>query len=184
MSTQRWTPTSLALPATSSNCLKTAELAIENSPAFRGHTVLGDEVTNGRSDWRDQLDLGRAGSPDLAPATRPGPTPRAEPMAGCASLHGAPSARLGGGDGSGRRAQAVAVGLGLPIDHWDAGLPESDAHLKIIRYPAHRLARPTIKASVCTPTPAPHLHPAGRSRRPAGSGGRRTRRCATARVRI
>ena len=33
-------------------------LAIEHSPAFRGYTILGNEVTNGRSDWRDQLDLG------------------------------------------------------------------------------------------------------------------------------
>ena len=43
-------------------------LAIENSPAFRGYTVLGDEVTNGRSDWRDQLDLGpEQEAPDLRP---------------------------------------------------------------------------------------------------------------------
>ena len=33
--------------------------------------------------------------------------------------------------------RALAVGLGLPIDHFDHGfLPESDVHLKIIRYPS------------------------------------------------
>ena len=33
--------------------------------------------------------------------------------------------------------RALAVGLGLPMDHFDHGfLPESDVHLKIIRYPS------------------------------------------------
>lgn len=30
-----------------------------NSPHFRGYTRFGHEYTNGRSDWRDQLDIGR-----------------------------------------------------------------------------------------------------------------------------
>ena len=34
------------------------KIAIVNSPHFRGYTVLGDERTNGKSDWRDQIDLG------------------------------------------------------------------------------------------------------------------------------
>src|SRR3954452_12601310 len=36
-------------------------LAVENvnSPQFRGYTALGSEHTNGRSDRRDQLDVGR-----------------------------------------------------------------------------------------------------------------------------
>jgi isopenicillin N synthase-like dioxygenase len=37
-----------------------AKLAIQmaNSPHFRGYTRLGDELTGGRTDWREQLDLG------------------------------------------------------------------------------------------------------------------------------
>lgn len=34
------------------------EIAIVNSPHFRGYTILGDERTNGQSDWRDQIDIG------------------------------------------------------------------------------------------------------------------------------
>jgi isopenicillin N synthase-like dioxygenase len=29
-----------------------------NSPHFRGYTRIGHELTGGRSDWRDQLDVG------------------------------------------------------------------------------------------------------------------------------
>ena len=47
------------------------ELAIAKSPHFRGYTVLGDEITKGKRDWREQLDAGaeepaaslRAGDP-------------------------------------------------------------------------------------------------------------------------
>ena len=116
-------------------------LAIENSPAFRGYTVLGDEVTNGRSDWRDQLDLGpEQEAPDLRPGDPawlrlrgPNQWPAALPSMAPRVLDWVAAM-----DQVGLLAlQAVAVGLGLPIDHWDSGfLPESDAHLKIIRYPA------------------------------------------------
>ncbi len=34
------------------------ELAIAKSPHFRGYTVLGDEITKGKRDWREQLDAG------------------------------------------------------------------------------------------------------------------------------
>ena len=33
-------------------------LAIGNSPHFRGYTILGDEMTAGHNDWREQLDFG------------------------------------------------------------------------------------------------------------------------------
>ncbi|WP_329584411.1 isopenicillin N synthase family oxygenase [Kitasatospora sp. NBC_01250] len=39
-----------------------------NSPHFRGYTRIGDERTGGRSDWRDQLDIGNE-----LPVHRPGP---------------------------------------------------------------------------------------------------------------
>jgi len=34
------------------------EIAIVNSPHFRGYTILGDERTQGKRDWREQIDIG------------------------------------------------------------------------------------------------------------------------------
>ena len=42
-----------ALPET-----EKARIAMANSPHFRGYTRVGDERTGGRSDWREQLDVG------------------------------------------------------------------------------------------------------------------------------
>lgn len=116
-------------------------LAIEHSPAFRGYTILGDEVTNGRSDWRDQLDLGPEqpppeNGPDDPPWMRlrgPNQWPAALPTMAPTVLRW-----MAAMDDVGITAlRALAVGLGLPIDHFDHGfLPESDVHLKIIRYPS------------------------------------------------
>ena len=122
-------------------------LAIENSPAFRGYTILGDEVTNGRSDWRDQLDLGpeqpaprlvdgdpawlRLRGPNQWPSSLPAMAPAV--LSWMAAMDDVGLAAL----------RALAVGLGLPIDHWDSGfVPESDVHLKIIRYPASSAESP------------------------------------------
>ncbi len=115
-------------------------LAIVNSAAFRGYTVLGDERTAGAADWRDQLDVGpeqeapptssrphwrRLRGPNQWPTSIPTMQPTVLGwMAGLESL-GLDALR------------ALALGLGQTIDHFDAGfLPESDVHLKIIRYPA------------------------------------------------
>ena len=48
------------------------ELAIAKSPHFRGYTVLGDEITRGARDWREQLD---AGPEEPALAVKPGDPP-------------------------------------------------------------------------------------------------------------
>jgi isopenicillin N synthase-like dioxygenase len=116
-------------------------LAIANSPHFRGYTVLGDERTKGISDWREQLDVGpeepaavvtpgdppwrRLRGPNQWPARLPSMQPtvlawmRAMDRVGLATL------------------RALALGLGLPIAHFDdVVLPRGDPHLKIIRYPA------------------------------------------------
>ena len=47
------------------------KLAVENvrSPQFRGYTRVGHEHTNGRPDWREQLDFG---AERLARRTRTG----------------------------------------------------------------------------------------------------------------
>ncbi len=123
-------------------------LAIEHSPAFRGYTILGDEVTNGRADWREQLDLGpEQAAPDLGPDDPPwhrlrGPNqwPASLPTMAPTVLEW-----MAAMDAVGLIAlRALAVGLGLTIDHWDAGfLPESDVHLKIIHYPAPPTDAPT-----------------------------------------
>ncbi len=116
-------------------------LAIENSAAFRGYTILGEERTNGRSDWRDQLDIGPEQSAPEPGATVPawhrlrGPNqwpPSLPNMAGVVLRW------MDALDHIGLTAlRALALGLGQPIDHFDDGfVPESDVHLKIIRYPA------------------------------------------------
>jgi isopenicillin N synthase-like dioxygenase len=122
-------------------------LAIENSPAFRGYTILGDERTQGRSDWRDQLDLGpeqEAPEPDAMPAwlrlRGPNQWPPSLPTMKPAVLSWMEQM-----DALGlTMLRALAVGLGQPMVHFDPGfVPESDVHLKIIRYPAQDTAGDT-----------------------------------------
>ena len=116
-------------------------LAIENSPAFRGYTTLGDEVTNGQSDWREQIDLGpEQTAPDLQPGDPawlrlrgPNQWPPSLPTMAPTVLEWMTGMKQVGL----AALQAIALGLGLAIDHWDPGfLPDSDVHLKIIHYPA------------------------------------------------
>lgn len=116
------------------------QLAIANSAAFRGYTVLGDERTNGASDWRDQLDLGpEEPEPELQPGDPawlrlrgPNQWPDSLPAMQPAVLNWMASM-----DRVGLTAlRALAIGLGQPVDHFDPGfVPDSDVHLKIIRYP-------------------------------------------------
>lgn len=118
-------------------------LAIANSPHFRGYTVLGDEITRGRSDWRDQLDVG----PE-EPATESAPGGPAwqrlrGPNQWPASLPGMQSTVLGwmqAMDTVGLAVlRALAVGLGQPVNHFDdVVLPRGDPHLKLMRYPAQQ----------------------------------------------
>lgn len=116
-------------------------LAIARSPHFRGYTVLGDEITKGARDWREQLDLGveqsavpvapgdppwlRIRGPNQWPASLPTMRPavlewmRAMDRVGLAVL------------------RALALGLGQPLEHFDSTVqPRGDPHLKIIRYPS------------------------------------------------
>lgn len=116
------------------------KLAIENSPAFRGYTLLGDERTGGVADWRDQLDFGP--DQDAPPPGHDGPAwlrlrgPNQWPtelphMASIAlewleQMHGVGLAVL----------RALATGLGQTTDYFDSGfVPTHDIHGKIIRYP-------------------------------------------------
>ena len=117
------------------------ELAIAKSPHFRGYTLLGDELTKGKRDWREQLD---AGAEEPAATVRPGDPSWLRlrgPNQWPAHLPQMRDAVLGwmrAMDGVGVAVlRALALGLGQRIDHFDtAVLPRGDPHLKIIRYPA------------------------------------------------
>jgi isopenicillin N synthase-like dioxygenase len=114
-------------------------LAIANSAAFRGYTTLGDERTNGSADWREQLDVGPE---EAAPADLTGPPwhrlrgpnqwPPSLPEMQPAVLDWMHQMEAFGVT----CLRALAVGLGQSMDCFDhAFLPESDVHLKVIRYP-------------------------------------------------
>jgi isopenicillin N synthase-like dioxygenase len=117
-------------------------LAIARSPHFRGYTVLGGEITKGKRDWREQLDVGpeedaqplaaddpawqRLRGPNQWPARLPGM--RAVVLDWMRAMDAVGLAVL----------RALALGLGQPLEHFDSAvLPRGDPHLKIIRYPAH-----------------------------------------------
>jgi isopenicillin N synthase-like dioxygenase len=124
------------------------ELAIAKSPHFRGYTVLGDEITRGKRDWREQLDAGaeepaaalRAGDPSWLRLRGPNQWPARLPR-----MRDAVLAWMRAMDGVGVAIlRALALGLGQRIDHFDSAvLPRGDPHLKIIRYPAQHGPRDT-----------------------------------------
>lgn len=123
-------------------------LAIGNSPAFRGYTILGDERTKGLSDWRDQLDLGpeedapvmQPGDPQWLNLRGPNQWPQTLPHMKEATLTW--SAEME--QVSIAAIRALALGLGQPMEFFDNGfIPESDYHVKIIRYPAQDHASDT-----------------------------------------
>lgn len=125
-----------ALPAESR-----AKLEIANSAHFRGYTILGDERTQGISDWRDQLDVGpeedalelTADDPAWLNLRGPNQWPEEVPEMAPATLawmHALESLGVA-------VVRALALGLGQPIDAFDDHvLPRPDVHVKIIRYPA------------------------------------------------
>jgi isopenicillin N synthase-like dioxygenase len=129
-----------ALPAEQKNAL-----ASVNSRHFRGYTAVGGEQTKGVNDWREQLDVGpEEAAADVDPDEPPwrclrGPNqwPAALP-----ALKGAVLAWMQAMDRVGLAVlRALALGLGQPVDHFDAVvLPRGDPHLKLIRYPHHPAA--------------------------------------------
>lgn len=116
-------------------------MAIGKSPHFRGYTVLGDEHTQGKRDWREQIDLGPEESPlELSPDDPPWLRLRG-PNQWPPSL---PGMRLAVTDWMQAMEpvgiavmRALALGLGQPMDRFDAVMsPNPYTRLKIIRYPA------------------------------------------------
>ncbi len=124
-----------ALPQADKN-----DIAMTQSPHFRGYTRLGGELTGGDVDWREQIDigperapLGGAGQPDYLRLQGPNQWPAAAPeLPGIltewdAALSGVGRALL----------RHWAVALGARPDIFDAAFADVPATLmKIIRYPA------------------------------------------------
>jgi len=116
-------------------------LSIDKSPHFRGYTLLETEMTGGRYDWRDQIDIGpEQSAPELDPDDPPwlrllGPNqwPKSLPAMSdtmhnwMSEIHPLGMALM----------RALAVGLGQSADYFDARMsPDPYTRVKIIRYPA------------------------------------------------
>lgn len=115
------------------------KLAIENvtSPHFRGYTRVGGERTQGRVDWREQIDIGperealihpvhdfdRLIGPNLWPASQP------ELREVVTVWHDALT------DVARRLLAAWAQALGAASDHFDAAFVDPETLIKIVRYP-------------------------------------------------
>lgn len=113
-------------------------LVIANTPHFRGYTVLGDEQTKGRSDWRDQIDFAdEALAPVLSP-TDPKWLNLRGPNQWPVSFDMQPAVRgyLEGMHELGvTMLSALAEGLGIGRDYFAPYFtPRGDARLKLIRY--------------------------------------------------
>jgi len=114
-------------------------LNLINSRHFRGYTLLGNEVTGGEQDWRDQLDFcDELPAPKLSPhdpawlnLRGPNQWPEALP-----SLRPAVTEWMGGMYDLGTLlTRALAVGLGLNADYFaDYFEPRGDSRVKLIRY--------------------------------------------------
>jgi len=117
-------------------------LAIDNlrSPQFRGYTRVGYEHTNGRSDRRDQLDVGveraalELGPEDPAYLRLIGPNQWPDAFPG---LKDAVLAWQSEADRVSREVlRALAAALGQPETYFDQWFDEeAHSHLKVIRYP-------------------------------------------------
>lgn len=120
-----------------------ARLAIvnTNTPHFRGYTRLGMEHTNGKSDWREQIDIGpereaQVAEPDApawlrlrGPNQWPEAVPRMRPVISqwMDEMAGLGSSIL----------RALALGIDQPADHFEYAVsPDPEVLVKIIRYPA------------------------------------------------
>ena len=116
------------------------KLAIENlnSPQFRGYTRIGGERTQGKVDWREQIDIGPERdivtdpeAPDFARLIGPNLWPDAQPelreVATEWQEHLAGVAR--------KLLRAWALALGAPETYFDEHFGEPSTLLKIVRYP-------------------------------------------------
>jgi len=116
-------------------------IAIGQSAGFRGYTLLKNERTNGKIDWRDQLDIGpEEPEPTLTPNDPPwmrlrGPNQWPESLPTMANTI---NDWMGKVEPIGLALmRALATGLGQSVDYFDNRMtPEPYTRVKIIRYPA------------------------------------------------
>jgi isopenicillin N synthase-like dioxygenase len=114
-------------------------IEMANSPHFRGYTALGNELTQGRPDWREEVDIGAELPPRRTPESAPywglqGPNqwPAALPELRPAILDWLERLRVVAAELAG----ALAQSLGLARDYFDAAFnPNPHLLLKLIRYP-------------------------------------------------
>ncbi|REJ06114.1 isopenicillin N synthase family oxygenase [Microbacterium bovistercoris] len=117
---------------------ETDKLSIENvkSPHFRGYTRIGGERTQGRVDWREQIDIGPEreavdGGPAFNRLVGPNLWPEAQPELRdvVAEWHAALS------EVSRRLLRAWAEALGAEPSYFDDHFGEPQTLIKIVRYP-------------------------------------------------
>ncbi|WP_280502532.1 isopenicillin N synthase family dioxygenase [Nocardia farcinica] len=113
------------------------EISQLRSPQFRGYSRLGGELTNGRVDWREQVDIGperpvvpdaegylHLQGPNLWPSALPELRP---PVERWVQMLGEVGMRL---------LRHWSVSLGAAETHFDAAFAENPATLiKVVRYP-------------------------------------------------
>ncbi|WP_018180139.1 isopenicillin N synthase family dioxygenase [Jongsikchunia kroppenstedtii] len=114
------------------------------SPHFRGYNRLGGELTNGQTDWREQIDIGIdrdpvAGAEDYMRLQGPNQWPAELPeLRSVVTEFGDAMSAV-----SLTLLQRWAQSLGSPADFFDAAFGHSPATLiKLIRYPARRADSP------------------------------------------
>lgn len=111
-----------------------------NSPAFRGWTRLGGELTRGRTDWREQIDIGISRPAVEAPADEPwyvlqGPNLWPEELTDDLPTVEAWMRDLG--EVGMRLLRHWAVALGQDAHVWDGTFADRPAPLlKLVHYPA------------------------------------------------
>jgi len=116
-------------------------LAIEKSAGFRGYTLLKNEKTNGRIDWRDQLDIGPE---EEAPTVSDDQPPWLRLRGPNQWPDGLPAMSRIIGDWMSQvepiglaLMRALAQGLGQAANCFDDRMtPDPYTRVKIIRYPA------------------------------------------------
>ncbi len=123
------------------------KLAIENvnSPQFRGYTRIGGERTQGKVDWREQIDIGPEreavtdpDAPDFARLTGPNLWPEALP-----ELREVVTAWHDRLTEIARTLLRVwALALGAEEDYFDRHFGDPSTLIKIVRYPGSREPEP------------------------------------------
>jgi isopenicillin N synthase-like dioxygenase len=124
-----------------------AKLEIENikSPHFRGYTRIGGERTQGKVDWREQIDIGperpavtSPDAPDYAVLVGPNLWPSAQPE--LRPLAEEWVAKLS--DIARKLLRAWAEALGAPSTYFEDHFGEAQTLLKIVRYPGSHEPEP------------------------------------------